>query len=506
MNRREFLVQAACAGGAPALAAGLQNPASSFRAGYAEADVSPEIGMEQPGGYGKVFHKTFHDPCKARAAVFENAGTRIAVVSVDALVIPRPVVVEAREKIRERCGIAPEAVMIAATHSHSSGPTGMVLPGEFDHADPFVRKLAYEMSSCADKRYLDRVRDGIVEAVSTACQPLVPARCGFGFGIEDKVAYNRRFRMKNGLSYTHPGKGNPDIVGPAGPVDPQVGVIGTWNAEGRLIGCIVNFACHGTTNPGGISANWIYYLEQSIRGVLGKDVIVLFLAGPCGDVTQVDNLSPYANPSGDQWARYVGGRVGAEAVKVLLAATPGSDVPLSARSKLLRIPRRKPSPAHVQRAMELAKKTREEVGATEWTFAKETVLLDALIAKNPEVDAEVQVLQVGPVALPSAPAEYFCEFGLQWKKRSAFPLTFPVELANGIVGYVPTAEALGKGGGGYETRLTAYTNLVPSAGDQMLEAGVEMMAHMTPGKAPVPELAPPFREPWSYGNVPPELE
>ena len=84
--------------------------------------------------------------------------------------------------------------------------------------------------------------------------------------------------------------------------------------------------------------------------------------------------------------------------------------------------------------------------------------------------------------------------------------TFPVELANGIVGYVPTEEAFGPNGGGYETRLTSYSNLVITAGRTFADTGIALTREMKP--APVPEApkAPAFAKPWTYGNVPPELE
>jgi neutral ceramidase len=482
-------------------------PASSlpvFKAGFAQRDITPDLGMEMPGNYGKVYGRSVHDACKVRAAVFDDGRKRVALVGIDALMIRRETVLAARKAIQARCAIPPENVMIGASHSHSSGPTGMILPGEFDHASPLVQKLAYELSSTADPGYLKRVEQALVEAVCLANDFRVEAKCSFGSGREEKVSFNRRLRMKNGLTFSHPGRGNPETLDYAGPIDPEVGVIGAWNKEGRLLGVIVNFACHATTSPPGFSANWIHYLEQTIRGTV-EAVPVVFLQGACGDITQVDNLSRYQDSPGDQQARRVGGRVGAEAVKVLLSAELGDATPVDAKAKVWKMKRRVPAPERVKRALELVQKPEKEVGHSEWVFAKETVLLDAFLAKNPEEEVEVQAIQVGPAVFVSNPAELFVQFGLDVKKGSNFPLTFPVELANGCVGYVPTEEAFGPTGGGYETRLTSYSNLEITAGRQFVEAGLELAKQMNPGKIPEPAKAPPFTAPWAYGNVSPQV-
>ena len=509
IERRNFLKGAGLLGAAGLLGRGWGSPAapSLLQVGYAETDITPDIGMEQPGGYGKAYHQKFHDACKVRAAVFDDGSKRVALVGTDTLMIPRHIVLAARDGIRRKSGIAEDAILIGASHSHSSGPVGMVQPGEYDHASKFVQELAYEKSSAADPKFLRYVEDQLVSAVLQANGSRTERPCGVGSGQENEAAYNRRFRMKNGRTQTHPRQGNPNIIEPAGPTDPEVGVIGTFDGNGKLVGCVVNYACHATTSPGGISANWIYYLERTIRGVFGNEVVVVFLAGANGDITQVNNLSPYVNPGREEWARLVGSRVGAEAVKVLASMHAGPMAPVDSALEVLAIPRRVPSPERVKRSTELIKQGPDKAGRSEWTFAKEIVMLDALIAKTPVVDVEVQAAQVGPAVFVSNPAEYFVEYGLDIKKRSKFPFTYPVELANGCVGYVPTEEALSPTGGGYETRLTSYSNLERTAGTQIADAGVRLANRLTPGKAPRRAPHAPFSgEGWSYGSVAAELK
>src|SRR5687768_7895303 len=90
--------------------------AAPFKAGFAERDITPDIGMEEPGGYGKVYHRTFHDPCKVRAVVFDDGNQRVALVGIDLLLITRHLTKQARAEIQKRCGIKGDSVLIGASH------------------------------------------------------------------------------------------------------------------------------------------------------------------------------------------------------------------------------------------------------------------------------------------------------------------------------------------------------------------------------------------------------
>ncbi|MBY5959666.1 hypothetical protein KUV50_16045 [Membranicola marinus] len=492
-----------------AVSAAAQKGTAVFKAGFSEKDITPDIGMEAPGNYGKRYHTSFNDRCKVRAVVFDDGDKRVALVGLDLLFVTRDVVQAARTEIHKRSGIEPEAIMIGASHSHSSGPIGMSEPGDYDNASPLVQDLVENKSITSDPGYTQHLKHQIVEAVVHADANRIDAKLAVGVGHEDKVSFNRRLRMKNGLTFSHPGVGNPDIIDYAGPIDPDVGTVGVWDLHDNLLGVIVNFSNHATTNPGGISANWIGPMERTLRRATGHAALpVVFLQGACGDITQVDNLAKHANPSSREWWEMVGGRVGAEAYKTLLLVRRGAarNIPLDYRQKVWHVDRRVPAPEKVKRAMNLVVRDPQEVGSTEWVFAKETVLLDALLKNKPQAEVEVQSIQVGPIAFVSNPAEYFVQYGLDIKKGSNFPFTFVVELANGCVGYVPTEEAFSKHGGGYETRLTSYSNLEITAGTQFANEGIRLTNEMTPGDIPEPPPAPEFKTPWSYGNVAPEVD
>lgn len=499
------------------------NESRLLKAGFAERDISPARGMQIDGNYSPDFVKGFHDKCKVRAAVFDDGTQRVALVGVDSIVMHRDIVEAARKTIAARCRIPGDAIMIGATHDHSAGPVGMLEMKDFENAPEFVQQLARDQSQIDDPGYVQELQAQIVDAVCEADRVRTEACCGAGIGTEDRVAFTRRFHMKNGLTYTHPGQGNPEILESSGPTDPQVGVVGAWGREGRFLGCVVNYTCHATTNPGSgsdASANWIYYMERVIRGAMGADVPVVFLQGAAGNVTQVDNLSLYKYPQNTQWAEFVGGRVGAEVVKVLLTMVPGSLAPLRAQSAMLEIQRRAPSAEHVREAYEIVKQKIDpavQVSAADQTkriFAKETVLLSFMVKQNPVVPVEIQTIQVGPVVFVSNPAELFCQAGLEIKRGSHFEQTAVVSYANGAVGYVPDAEALGPHGGGYETRLTSYTNLEISASAQIVKASIDLISRMQPGAWPSPQKATPFSgestdfgtHQWSFGDLPPQLD
>jgi hypothetical protein len=351
--------------------------------------------------------------------------------------------------------------MIAASHTHNGGP------------------MVEAFHSEAAPEYCDMVVRQIAAAVAEAWGKAEECVLIIGSGREDTAAFNRRFRMRDGTERTHPGKMNPDIVDAAGPMDPEVGVIGAFGkASKRFLGCFVNYTCHCTLGVGGagFSADYPLYLRKTVRSVMeSPDAVVVFGNGACGDITQVDNRNPRPWEFGAGWGRLVGARVGAEAAKVLVAVEGHvADAVLACRSTVLDLAPRQPDPETLAKAEKMLLDRTGEKWTNEEIWAREMVLLGQMNRAEPTVKTEIHVLQIGNAALVGVPAEYFCQFGLDIKAQSPCKPTYVVELANGCVGYVPGAREV-REKWGYEPSLARSSKLEPEAGAKIAVAAVQTL-------------------------------
>ncbi len=94
-----------------------------LKAGVAKLDITPPVGVRMAGFAGRVFPSlAVHDPLRARALVLNDGGRRAALVGLDLIGISDQTVAEVRKAAGSSAGIAPEALLIAGTHTHS-GPT-----------------------------------------------------------------------------------------------------------------------------------------------------------------------------------------------------------------------------------------------------------------------------------------------------------------------------------------------------------------------------------------------
>src|SRR5579883_3394996 len=274
-----------------------------IKAGFGSSDITPEVGSSIPGGFRPNPSKGVRDPLYAVACVVTDGSSPVALVGIDELFIGRDTVAEARAHIEKSTGIPAANVLIAASHTHTGGPILSCLGNDGDAA--YERKVA----------------EGIAKAVETAWAGRKTVEIGIGLGKEDTISYNRRFLMKDGKEITHPGKPgskhHDEIVRPAGPIDPDVGVLAARLPGGAVQGVVVNFACHCTVVGGNqFSADYVGYLRSELRATYGPAVEVVFLNGACGDITQVDNQAT-SKDFGPEHAAMMGRKLAAEAARTI---------------------------------------------------------------------------------------------------------------------------------------------------------------------------------------------
>jgi hypothetical protein len=419
-----------------------------FTAGFACVDVTPPLGAHIPGGFSPRVADGILDPLGVHACVLAGEQT-VALVGVDAVSIPEPVVRAARQQIAASLPLVPEAILVAASHTHCGGPANDVLGTD------------------ADPAYQERLARAIAEAVGLAWDNRVPATLAGGSASCPGWAFNRRWRMRGGGEATNPGKTNPDRIAPAGPVDDEVGAMVCRDLAGQTLGYIGNFACHSTVIWGNqFSADYAAYWREALGAPL------VFLNGACGDINQIDFSNPDTKENGIEHAKAMGAALAEATERALADAEALADPVIRCACATISLELRIPTTEQQAEDDLLAAEPRATWSSRHWQ-ARDRLLLVESLAGRTTLDCELTAYRIGDVVIPAAPWQPFCEFGLYLKRNTAANLVFPATFANGCIGYVPTRQ--GFAGGGYEPTLCRGSKLVPEAGEA-IEAGLVELA------------------------------
>ncbi len=429
---------------------GFTQPAKVFRAGAATSNITPKIGTSINGNLKDVTIKQIHDETHARSIVLDDGQTRLAFVTVDLCLIYKEELDAAKQRAHEITGIPVENMMMSATHTHSGGTACSVF-----QSDP-------------DKDYLKFLRERIADAVVRANNNLVPARIGWAVGNEPGQVFNRRWKMKPGKPIMNPfctedqvkmnpGIGNPDLLEPAGPTDPELPIISVQTPEGRPIALLANYSLHyvGGTGPGEISADYFGMFAERMKQLLQSDnnqyppFVAMLSNGTSGNINNVNWGGGQAPPPAPPYSRMreVADIVAAEAYKTYQNIKYQNWISLSAAQKEIKLGVRHPDKEEIERAKGIIAKANGPVMNTmEEIYARETMLMNDF---PKQVPLFIQAFRVGDLAIAAAPCEIFVEIGLDIKAKSPFKPTFTTSLANGYNGYLPTPEHHKLGG--YET-------------------------------------------------------
>ena len=414
---------------------------SVFLAGLAEITITPPKGVSMAGFAARTGTAAgVHDDLKAVALVLDDRRQKSAICAVDVVGVSPVLVESVRNRVSYKTAIAPERILIAATHNHS----GPVMGGDSLRSQEWLREL----------------EDRLVHVIQDADRLRRGARVGAASGRAEGVGGNRR---------------DPEN----GAVDRSVNVLRVDDARtGRILGVVVNHACHATTLGAEnveFTADYPGQTREHIRENLEDRPVALFLNGACGDVNP-GGYSAEASALGKiipnrtfERAEEIGRILGGEAVRLVREIETQGPVHVQAGRVEVKLPVNGASlPAEAEEALERKRRKLDALlraGAAE--EEADAARLDVMYARvavgharrraecpNSEMTTELQGIAVHDSLFLAFPGEMFTQIGLAVKAASPFERTFIVGYANDTAGYFPSVEALSEGG--YEVKASGF--------------------------------------------------
>ncbi len=421
--------------------------------GAAEACITPPVGTGLAGYFHNRVSTAVRDDLLAKALVVERDGAVLAVVACDLICIANELARSARDRIAERAAVPAANVLIAGTHIHT-GP------------DTRASRIAPR-----NEAWFADLPDRIADAVCGARDAARPAQMFAARVHEQGLAFNRRFRRPDASEVFGTGRG--DVVGAAGPTDPDLQVLAFASDLGEPFAIVSNYALHIDVLGGTeISADYPGVMTDALRGVYGEELIHLFLNGACGNINHVPYLTDSHVPAkGPAKSRQVGRALAGAVLNAVEKAPPCGSAAVAVARESLALPYY-PLDARVRRMRDEAS-GKAEPSDRDRCFIER---VDSYARDGQSADVEVQALRIGDAAIVGVPGEYFVEWGLEIKGWSPLPFTLVAELANGWFGYIPTWEAFERGG--YEATPILSSQLAPGAGQHIADAAFRLLRRL----------------------------
>jgi neutral ceramidase len=424
-------------------------------AGFHRVDITPPPGAPLAGFAARQGVATgVHDPLFANALVIESRGRGVAFVSLDVLGVAADFVGRVRDLITARTGLAGDAVMVSATHTHSA---------------PVTVSTFFNPGASLDQTYMNRLAAAIVETVATAWARRTPARVGVASGRATDIGKNRRTADRL-------------------PVDEEVGIIRVAAPDGRTRGVLINHACHPTVlGPDNLllTGDFPAFTVARVESALGAQSFAMFVNGAQGNIStghssELSAIGVITPGRTFERAAEIGYRLADAVLEALPDIPVFDDLPLAHESRTIELPFNAYPPL-TETAAALAAAD-EELAALERSDAPvetigpaKTRRLYASIrnfyagegAALPagRLPTEIQGFRVGPALFVAVPGELFVEVALRLKAVTAHPL-YVMGITNGYIGYLPTRDAYRAGG--YEVVSAKVTE----ASEELLVAAI----------------------------------
>lgn len=443
---------------------------AALRAGAAVTDITPvEWPVRLIGNFGVTMAPTAHDPLHVRALVLEDGGPPVVIAVIDSCYVKRDVLDEAKQLASTRTGIPASRMLISATHTHSAPPSG-----------------AADRQSL-EGRYVTRLIEQTAAAIANAHARLAPAAIAYIVRPVPEELFNRRWFMREGSIETNPlggradkvkmnpAAGSPDLLHPAGTVDPGFSVVSVQNQEGRPIAVLANYSLHYV---GGVPANQVSadyfgeYARQTASRLAPNDpsFVAILSNGTSGDVNNINFQHPRPRSEPFHRIQSVAFRLAAHTAAMVSTSSHRHSAPIQMAETDLELRYRKPTAEQLRFARAAIA---EPDAATLPRLAKDYAERAVRLSEGPDTALlKLQALRIGGFAITAIPCETFTEIGLAIKDLSPVKPVFTIELANGHYGYLPTPRHYELGG--YETWLGTNV-LEPEAAPKITNAVLALL-------------------------------